>query len=499
MNETNSHLPPVQGENGLFVPITLEEMAKSPEIFGRAGAVCSEVAGTPPVVPQKLQNAVTEPKVQRLNCANASEIFYLVVNILNQQKPLWRYQNHFYMKENNVYVPYNKKEFICRVYSDVTALGYEFTQPAICSITNELEMRADLYQGEPNDERYTYCSNGFLNNRTGLFDIVSDYFPTIQLTGAYLGSGPQYHPNMDRFMSILFAGDKMLEERAYQIIGYCISSDAHAKRFFVFPGASGDNGKSTFIHLIRSLLSPSAVKGLSMKNLLGGNFAMSEIQEARINVSSDEGTLELNTDQLAKLKSISGHDRLTVDKKNSNQVSFTSTCKVIIASNHNIGMAYSSSDSAIARRICTLPFDVKIPKSQQNPNIVSEILGSELNAVTTEALNAFFRLKANGYHFAGDDAGLDDYALQFTPINAQYHNIERFVQCHVRSMPGNFVLTKDLYDVFQHCLDFNCDVFKDVTGFSQALNNYLLSNGYVVKKVKKHQGNGYEGIAISNP
>lgn len=28
MNETNSHLPPVQGENGLFVPITLEEMAK---------------------------------------------------------------------------------------------------------------------------------------------------------------------------------------------------------------------------------------------------------------------------------------------------------------------------------------------------------------------------------------------------------------------------------------------------------------------------------------
>ena len=250
---------------------------------------------------------------------------------------------------------------------------------------------------------------------------------------------------------------------------------------------------------LRSLLSPSAAKGLSMKNLLGGNFAISEIQEARINVSSDEGALELNTDQLAKLKSISGHDRLTVDKKNSNQVSFTSTCKVIIASNHNIGMAYSSSDSAIARRICTLPFNVKIPKSQQNPNIVSEILGSELNAVTTEALNAFFRLKANGYHFAGDDAGLDDYALQFTPINAQYHNIERFVQCHVRSMPGNFVLTKDLYDVFQHCLDFNCDVFKDVTGFSQALNNYLLSNGYVVKKVKKHQGNGYEGIAISNP
>ena len=130
------------------------------------------------------QTAASAPKDKRFHGYH----LYAVVNILNQQKPLWRYQNHFYMKENNVYVPYNKKEFICRVYSDVTALGYEFTQPAICSITNELEMRADLYQGEPNDERYTYCSNGFLNNRTGLFDIVSDYFPTIQLTGAYLGS-----------------------------------------------------------------------------------------------------------------------------------------------------------------------------------------------------------------------------------------------------------------------------------------------------------------------
>ena len=68
----------------MFVPITLEEMAKSPEIFGRAGAVCSEVAGTPPVIPQELQNAVTEPKVQRLNCANASELFYLVVNIISK-------------------------------------------------------------------------------------------------------------------------------------------------------------------------------------------------------------------------------------------------------------------------------------------------------------------------------------------------------------------------------------------------------------------------------
>lgn len=94
MNETNSHLPLCRVETDCLYQSHLKRW-QSPEIFGRAGAVCSEVAGTPPVIPQELQNAVTEPKVQRLNCANASELFYLVVNILNQQKPLWRYQNHF--------------------------------------------------------------------------------------------------------------------------------------------------------------------------------------------------------------------------------------------------------------------------------------------------------------------------------------------------------------------------------------------------------------------
>lgn len=81
-----------------------------------------------------------------------------------------------------------------------------------------------------------------------------DYFPTIQLAGAYLGNFPQSHPIMDKFLSTLFDGNDMLIQRAWEIIGYCISSDAHAKRFFVFPGSSGDNGKSTFIALICGLL-----------------------------------------------------------------------------------------------------------------------------------------------------------------------------------------------------------------------------------------------------
>lgn len=143
--------------------------------------------------------------------------------------------------------------------------------------------------------------------------------------------------------------------------------------FFVFPGSSGDNGKSTFIVLICGLLIGTASIDMSMKNLLGSRFAVSELQGKRINVSSDESALNLDSSQLAVLKRISGHDIISADKKSMSQVSFLCTCKIIIASNHNIGMAYSSRDDAIMRRICTLPFDVKIPRIKQNPNIVSMI------------------------------------------------------------------------------------------------------------------------------
>lgn len=405
------------------------------------------------------------------------------------------------MIDNCIYRPYNEETFISNVFSYICSCNYELSYRDIVRIVNELKMRACFFNGESNDERYTYCQNGYLNNHTGSMESITpaSYFPTIQLAGSYLGAAPQNHPLMDNFLSTLFDEKAMLIERAWEIIGYCISSDAHAKRFFIFPGVSGDNGKSTFVDLICKLIIGPATAGMSMKNLLGGRFAISELHGKRINVSSDEGALTLDSAQLAVLKRISGHDMITADKKNAVQISFLSTCKIIIASNYDIGMAYSSSDDAIMRRICTLPFDVKIPKAKQNPNIVSMILNSELNEITTEALNAFFRLKNNGYHFTGDDTGLDDYAIHTTPMNAQYDNIGDFVESYIRPAPDNFILTKDLYEDFNFYYNHNCDTFKDITGFSQALYKYLTANGFTVEKVKRHQGNGYEGIMLFEP
>lgn len=501
----NSNLE--QSEGGLFVHVTPDEMYKHPDLFGGGVAssklVCENANLS--IISQQQETTMDNPEMIRPDAMNPSDklaaIRYRFIRELSQCNLLLRHQDTLYMSNNHIYRPYNEGTFISNVFSYICSCNFELSCKDIQIIVNELKMRAYFFNGEPNDERYTYCINGYFNNVKGSMESTTpvDYFPTIQLAGSYLGVAPQVHPIMDKFLSTLFDGNDMLIQRAWEIIGYCISSDAHAKRFFVFPGSSGDNGKSTFIALICGLLIGTATIGMSMKNLLGGRFAISELQGKRINISSDEGALTLDSAQLAVLKRISGHDMITADKKNAMQISFLSTCKIIIASNHDIGMAYSSGDSAIIRRICTLPFDVKIPRVEQNPNIVSMILKSELNEITTEALNAFIRLKNNGYNFTGDDTGLDDYSIRNTPIDAQYYNIEDFVMSYIRPQPGNFVLTQNLYETFNCYYNNNRDTFKDITGFSQALYKYLTANGFIVEKVKRHQGNGYEGIMIFEP
>lgn len=498
--------PDLEHSDGISgIQVSPDEMYKYPDLFGGAAVsskLVSENANVS-VISQKQEIVANKPEMIRPDDINPSDeraaIRRQFIQKLSQRHLLLRHQDALYMIENCIYRPYNEGTFISNVFNYIFNCNVELPHRDIVLIVNELKMRACFFNGEPNDERYTYCINGYFNNFTGSMENINptDYFPTIQLAGAYLENSPQPHPLMDKFLSTLFDENDMLIQRAWEIIGYCISSDAHAKRFFVFPGSSGDNGKSTFIALICGLLIGTATIGMSMKNLLGSRFAISELQGKRINVSSDEGAVTLDSSQLAVLKRISGHDMITADKKNVMQVSFLSTCKIIIASNHDIGMAYSSSDSAVMRRICTLPFDVKIPRAEQNPNIVSIILNSELNEITTEALNAFIRLKYNGYHFTGDDTGLDNYTIHNTPMDAQYYDIEDFVMNYIRLKPGNFVPTQNLYEIF-NCY-YNHNTFKDITGFSQALYKYLTANGFAVEKGKKHQGNGYEGIMIFEP
>lgn len=118
---------------------------------------------------------------------------------------------------------------------------------------------------------------------------------------------------MNAFLDSIAGGDPMLIKRFWEVTGYCISSDVSAKRLFLLIGASGDNGKSTYLNFLTSLISYQGMVGMSLMNLLRSRFALSELCGKRLEISADEGLLNLNIADIGLLKRVSGHDWINTE------------------------------------------------------------------------------------------------------------------------------------------------------------------------------------------
>lgn len=362
-------------------------------------------------------------------------------------------------------------------------------------LLRETKIRTQESMNVPNDENYTVFTNGLFSNYDGsqLQTMPPDYFATICINGRYLQNAPLSHPTADAFLNTVSGGDPELIARHWEFWGYVLSSDAHAKAIFLLYGASGNNGKSTELALLNNLLSPGSVDTMPLSTMLS-RFGIHRIRNCRLEFSGDEGTLNLNSTQIAQLKSISGHDGMTADVKNKEMVQFVCTCKIAISSNYNIGMAYSAVDPAFARRLVTIPYPVSIPKEQQDPNILYKLL-AEKDAIVTEAFNHFLHLKMRNYQFTGIARFDAAPPIYFAPLEPEYNAVRAFSEiCCDFSEQEAFTSTDELYQTF--AMQYG-NLFKDKTGFSQAFN---LVNSDKIQKSRQHSSDrnirGFTGVKL---
>lgn len=418
---------------------------------------------------------------------------YGIADIFAEAGLLKRHFGQNYIFNGIVYEPLDIDGFKYFTYNTVYQSGIILSEKECRTIVKEILMRTPEYKGIPNDERYTLFRNGYVDNQTGqMIDYVPDYFPTMCVEAEFMGNQELYHPITDMFLDSISGGDPVLITRHWEVNGYCISSDAMAKRIFTLVGELGDNGKSTYLNFLCSLLSYQGVMQMSITNLVKGWFSLSELSKKRIEISADEGIMNLSTAQIATLKNISGHDWIAADVKHKQQVRFLSTCKILIASNHNIGVAYTACDPAFARRICSLPFDVKIPKEQQDPYLAYK-LDAERNAVATEAFRHYIELRNRNYTFTGDD--IYDNNLNFYPNNSLYNIINEFSNGYCCFNLESYTYTEELYTAFIKV--YGDTVFKDITAFSQT---FYKANNEKITKSKKHTVNrnawGFNGVSL---
>lgn len=405
-------------------------------------------------------------KPVRLEKDLTKDFCYKIAEILAGAGLIKRHMLQSYVFNGIVYELLDIDELKHFIYNTVYQGGIILSEKECRMIVKEILIRTPEYTGIPNDERYTLFRNGYVDNQTGqMINYVPDYFPTMCVEAEFMGNQPLSHPITDMFLESISGGDPVLITRHWEVIGYCISSDAMAKRIFTLVGESGDNGKSTYLNFLCSLISYQGVMQMSMTNLVKGWFSLSELSKKRIEISADV--------------------------KHKQQVRFLSTCKILIASNHNIGVAYTACDPAFARRICSLPFDVKIPKEQQDSYLAYK-LDAERNAVVTEAIRHYIELRNRNYVFTGDD--IYDNNLNFYPNNQTYNIINDFNnQCCFK--PESYIYTEELYKTFVKI--YGNTIFKDITAFSQA---FYRANADKITKSKKHTANrnawGFNGVSL---
>lgn len=212
--------------------------------------------------------------------------------------------------------------------------------------------------------------NGVLDLKTGtLMPHDSAYFLTKQIPFSYLADAPRPERWL-KFLSEIFQNDKDLIRYVQKAAGYSLTGSMQEQNaFFLF--GTGNNGKSTFLELLRHIFGDYASNiqaDTIMVQQKSGNSASSDIarlQGSRLVTCSEtaEG-VRLNE---PLIKQMTGDDVMTVRKLYCEEFEFHPEFKLWMATNHK--PTIRGTDKGIWRRIHMIPFEADIPANQVDKNL----------------------------------------------------------------------------------------------------------------------------------
>lgn len=338
---------------------------------------------------------------------------------------------------------------------------------------------------------YVIFRNGRLNLDTQVFEHNGpDVFAVTYLNFDYCEDSEC--PNFKEFLRQITGGNKSLEKRIWEVIGYCWSSDMRAKAFFLFKGVTG-TGKSTLLRLIRSGLVMNEGECTISVHELSSRFALSNLAGKRLVSDGDYGDAPLSAQSVAIIKTLTGLDSVRSESKGVDAISVRPTAKLIICS--NTALSLRKADKAFEERGIIVPFENPIPEEDRNPNLF-EKLQAELPSIANFAFKHYSKLRERGYRFSKLDYDMETVEVHnqyVKPIMVVDHNStinDFFGDCCEQNENG-VELTEDLFSAYiEYCKIRALPVTNKVdfsTRFGKITN---------LDKTKRSKKNGYLGVKL---
>lgn len=287
------------------------------------------------------------------------------------------------------------------------------------------------------DEHYINLKNGMYGIYEGqLFPHSPDYLSTIQLNVDYdpYATAPEFQAFLDKQLP-----ENAAQETLQEIMGYACSKYVQAEKFFILRGASR-TGKSTVINILQEIIGVENTSNIPLQKI-GDRFFIAEGFGKIANLYGDLPSAPVK--DTGTIKSISGQDLITGEKKNKDPFQYKSFAKLIFATNQLPSFINEGSD-AILKRLEFLDFDVQVQDHNIDPFLKEKLL-KEKEGIFLWALKGLIRLINNGFKFTKNLGG-EKVKEKFKMKN---NSVMYFVENHCSIDPNNMMPKKELYAQYE--------------------------------------------------
>ena len=201
-------------------------------------------------------------------------------------------------------------------------------------------------------------------------------------------------PRWEEFLLEIFNNDAELIEYIQLCIGYCLTGSVSEQvMFFLF--GKGSNGKSTFLHVLRSLLGrhcvslPSQI--LSQKPDNNTSAALAKLKGARGVITNEVEEGQQMTESL--VKDLTGGDKLTARELYCKSFDFMPTHKIWQYGNHKPQIR--GTDDGIWRRIHMIPFTQSFTGKNKVKDL-DKLLMQEIEGILAWAIQGCLKWQQSG-------------------------------------------------------------------------------------------------------
>ena len=324
------------------------------------------------------------------------------------------------------------------------------------------------------------CLNGTLNLTTGNLRTHSpDDYITRMVPIEYDASATC--PTFDKFLTRIMGGNQKLTDYLRRFVGYCLTGMT-TEQVFLFMWGVGCNGKSTLLTVLENLLgdlASTASSDLLMTQQRGAaTNDLAALRGARlVKISEFNENAKLDS---ARLKTLTGGDRITCRYLYCEPFEYTPEYKIIMAGNSKPRI--TETDHGTWRRFHIIPFQVIIPEEERD-NRLDAKLRAELPGILAWAVLGCLEWQRVGLQPPEEvKAAVADYRKG----EDTFHNW--LDECCVRGA-DLWATSKQLLESYQ---EFTGNRFITATKFGR-----LLSDSNFIG-VSKFSGKAWQGLGLAS-